>query len=148
MVKGIRGPKSVSFLLATQNQTIEVYNQIDWLLAVFSLATSPIGNASSPLNQAWINVAVLNQGTQFIDWRDSRILIYVHPKKNFTLTALIGGWGNLYARIFSCFDFKQFERKNALTGSSCALRFLTALKNFSVTFVKRIVLKDAAESQY
>lgn len=100
MVKGIRGPKSVSFLLATQNQTIEVYNQIDWLLAVFSLATSPIGNNSSPLDQAWINVAVLNQGTQFIDWRDFRILIYVHPKKNFMLTALIGGWGNLYMREY------------------------------------------------
>ena len=67
---------------------------------------------------------------------------------NFTLTALIGGWGNLYARIFSRFDFKQFELKYALTGSSRALRFLTALTNISVTFVRRIVLKDAAESQY
>ena len=72
----------------------------DRSIAVFSLATSPIGNAATPLDQAWLNLAVLNQGTQFIDLRDFRILIYVHPKKNFTLTALIGGWVNLYMREY------------------------------------------------
>ena len=59
-----------------------------------------------------------------------------------TLTALISQWGNLYARIFSCSDFKKFELKYALRGSRSTLRFLTAVSRFSVNFVKRIELKD------
>ena len=64
IVKGIRGPKSVSFLHSPL-RTDWVYNQTVWSLALFSLATSPFSSMllTRWIRAAWIRVAVLNERT-------------------------------------------------------------------------------------
>ena len=124
-------------------RTTGLYNQATWSLALFSRATSPLFNASNPLDKGCLDygsracwIKELNSLIDSIFQSDLR------TPETVTLTVLISQWGNLYAVIFSRSDFKQFELKYSLIGNSCALRFLTALTRFSVNIVKIIELKD------